>query len=118
MTDKFDVSQVVMVLYQEKGKRFRFRGERHKGLLISAMKLASLCLSAWLPADVRASIDPHALLLPAAQANGYVAKYGETTACHTISDGIAYALPRPNPESSLKPRLRWSGGQWVRSVTV
>ena len=32
--------------------------------------------------------------------------------------GIAYAQPRPNPDSSnsTKPRLRWSGGQWVKVV--
>ena len=95
-------------------------GERHKGLLISAMKLASLRLSDWLPTEIRGGIDPHALLLPAAQTNGYIAKYGESVARQTIADGIAYARPRPNPDSrdSSRPRLRWSGGQWVKSVTV
>ena len=95
-------------------------GERHKGLLISAMKLASLGLSGWLAAETRDRIDPHALLLPAAQANGYVDKYGESAARQTIADGIAYARPRPNPDSrdSSRPRLRWSGGQWVKGVRV
>ena len=95
-------------------------GERHKGMLISAMKLASLGLSEWLAAEIRDGIDPHALLLPAAQANGYIAKYGESAFRQTIADGIAYARPRPNPDSrdSSCPRLRWSGGQWVKGVTV
>ena len=91
-------------------------GERHKGLLISAMKLASLSLSDWLPTDIRDGIDPQALLLPAALANGYVAKYGESVARRTIADGMSFARPRPSPETSSKPRLRWSGGQWVKAV--
>ena len=98
--------------------RIEGTGERYKGLLISAMKLASLSLSEWLPPEVRGGIDPHALLLPAAQANGYVSKYGESAARQTISDGIAYARPRLSPDSQnpFKPRLRWSGGQWVKAV--
>ena len=56
-------------------------GERHKGPLISAMKLASLRLSEWLPPEVRDGIDPQALLLPAAQANGYVANTGRRPHC-------------------------------------
>ena len=93
-------------------------GERHLGLLVAAMKLASLRLSSWPPAQVRDGIDVHVLLLPAAQANGYVDKYGELAARQTISDGIDYARPRSNPDSqnSNKPRLRWSGGQWVKAV--
>ncbi|MCH8898039.1 MAG: hypothetical protein IIC33_07070, partial [Chloroflexi bacterium] len=91
-------------------------GERHKGLLISAMKLASVRLSDWLPTDIRDGIDPQALLLPAALANGYVAKYGESVARRTIADGMSFARPRPSPETSSKPRLRWSGGQWVKAV--
>jgi hypothetical protein len=93
-------------------------GERHKGLLISAMKLASLRLCDWLPAELRDRINVPALLLPAAQANGYIAKYGESVARQTIADGIAYATPRPKPSTPdyTKPRLRWSGGQWVRAV--
>ena len=95
-------------------------GERHKELLICAMKLASLRISDWLPTDVREAIDPHALLLPAAEANGYVDKYGQSAARQTIADGIAYARPRSNPDSRnlSSPRLRWSGGQWVKGVTV
>jgi hypothetical protein len=93
-------------------------GERHKGLLISAMKLASLRLCDWLPAELRDGINVPALLLPAARANGYISKYGEPVAQQTIADGIAYATPRPAPDSqdSSRPRLRWSGGQWVRAV--
>ena len=93
-------------------------GERHKGLLISAMKLSSLSLSDWLPAELRDGIDIPALLLPSAQANGYIAKYGESVARQTIADGIAYARPRPKPDSQdyFKPRLCWSGGQWVKAV--
>ena len=98
--------------------RIEGTGERHKGLLISAMKLASLSLSEWLPPEARGGIDPHALLLPAAHANGYVSKYGKSAARQTISDGIAYARPRLSPDSqnSSQPRLRWSGGQWVKAV--
>ena len=98
--------------------RIEGTGERHKGLLISAMKLASLSLSEWLPPEVRGGINPHAVLLPAAHANGYVSKYGESAARQTISDGIAYARPRLSPDSqnSSKPRLRWSGGQWVKAI--
>ena len=93
-------------------------GERHKGLLISAMKLSSLRLSDWLPAELRDGINVPALLLPAAQANGYIAKYGESVARQTIADGIAYARPRPKPSTPdyTKPWLRWSGGQWVKAV--
>ena len=95
-------------------------GERHLGLLVAAIKLQSLKLSDWLPAEVRAGIDPVAILLPAASANGYVAKYGEVTARRTISDGMGYARPRPNPDfgNSPRPQLRWSGGQWVKAVRV
>ena len=98
--------------------RIEGTGERHKGLLISAMKLASLSLAEWIPPELRGGIDPHALLLPAAQANGYVSKYGESAARQTISDGITYARPRLSPESQSpsKPRLRWSGGQWIKAV--
>jgi hypothetical protein len=93
-------------------------GERHKGLLISAMKLSSLRLCDWLPAELREGINVPALLLPAAQANGYIAKYGESVARQTIADGIAYARARPKPDSQgyFKPRLSWSGGQWVKAV--
>ena len=89
-------------------------------LLISAMKLASLGLSDWLPAEIREDVDPQAVLLPAAEANGYVAKYGESAARQTIADGIAYARPRPNPESEnpARLRLRLSAGQWVKGVRV
>ena len=95
-------------------------GQRHKGLLIASMKLASLSQSEWLPADVRGRIDPLTLLLPATETNGYITKYGKVAARQTIADGIAYARPRPNPDSrdSSRPRLRWSGGQWVNGVTV
>jgi len=108
-------------IQQESGwvaSRTEGTGERHLGLLISAMKLASLSLSDWLPGDVRASIDPYGVLISAAQANGYVGKYGEPVARQTIADGIAYARPRSNPDSvrSTQPRLRWSGGQWVKAV--
>ena len=93
-------------------------GERHKGLLVSSMKLASLRLAEWLTAEISDGIDPHASLLPAAKANGYIAKYGESAARQTIADGVAYARPRPNPDSQnhIKSRLRWSGGQWVKAV--
>jgi hypothetical protein len=73
-------------------------GERHRGLLISAIKLASLRLSEWLPPAARQTIDPYSILLPAAQSNGYISKYGEDVARRTIADGIAYATPRPEPE--------------------
>ena len=66
-------------------------GERHKALLISSMKLASLSLSEWLPEETRERIDPYALLLPAAEVNGYIEKYGEISARQTMADGIAYA---------------------------
>jgi hypothetical protein len=93
-------------------------GERHRGLLIAAMKLASLRISEWLPEDVRSCIDLFGALVPAAVANGYIAKYGEAVARRTIADGIAYATPRATPDSQnpSKPRLRWSGGQWVKAV--
>jgi hypothetical protein len=82
------------------------------------MKLAGLRLSEWLPEEARGAIDPYAALLPAAAANGYIAKYGEAMAHRTITDGIAYATPRAAPDSQnlSKPRLRWSGGQWVKAV--
>ena len=39
-------------------------GERHKGLLLAALKLGSLKQSEWLPAEVRNQIEPLAALLP------------------------------------------------------
>jgi hypothetical protein len=95
-------------------------GERHRGLLIASMKLASLKLSQWLPEDARSGIDPYTVLLPAASQNGYISKYGEPAARRTIADGIAYATSRPAPNSQefSRPRLLWSGGQWVQAVRV
>lgn len=95
-------------------------GERHKGLLLAALKLGSLKQSEWLPAEVKNQIDPLAALLPAARKNGYVGKYGEEAALRTIADGVAYAKPRRRPASweGQRIRSRWSGGQWVKSVTV
>jgi hypothetical protein len=83
-------------------------GERHRDLLIAAMKLGSLQQSTWLPEDVRANIDPCALLLFAARANGYVEKYGEADALCTIQDGLAYATPRPAPDKGSPSSLRGS----------
>ena len=95
-------------------------GERHQGLLLAALKLGSLKQSEWLPAEVRNNIDPLDALLSAACQNGYVEKYGEATARRTIADGVAYARPRPEPASwnSRAAKRIWSGGQWVKSVTV
>jgi hypothetical protein len=96
-------------------------GERHKGLLVSAMKLASLRLSEWLPEEARSAIDPYALLLPAAGQNGYIAKYGEPVARRTIADGIAYATPRVQPESwnTARPRIwRVRGGHLQVEVSL
>jgi hypothetical protein len=73
-------------------------GERHRGLLVAAMKLGSLKLSEWIPDNVRSAIDLFAVLLPAARENGYIRKYGEADAVRTIQDGISYATPRPPPE--------------------
>ena len=94
-------------------------GDRHQGLLLAAVKLESLKQSDWLPAQVRGSIDPLSSLLPAAQQNGYVKKYGEGTARRTILDGVAYSKPRPIPSKwDNRIGITWSGGQWVRSVSV
>ena len=89
--------------------RLEGTGERHRGLLVAAIKLQSLRLADWLPVDIRESINPYALLIPATRANGYWAKYGEKTVCQTIADGIGYARPRPIPESwttTTTPKLR------------
>jgi hypothetical protein len=83
-------------------------GERHLGLLVAAMKLQSLKLSDWLAPALRSSIEPYSCLLPAAQANGYVAKYGEPAARRTIAGGIAYAKTRSQPEywgSNPQPKV-------------
>jgi hypothetical protein len=96
-------------------------GERHRGLLIAAMKLASLRASEWLPENIRAAIDPNGALLPAARANGYIAKYGESVARQTIADGIAYATPRAQPESwnTARPRIwRVCGGHLQVEVSL
>ena len=95
-------------------------GERHQGLLLAALKLESLKRSEWLPAQVRGNIDPLGLLLPAVQRNGYVEKYGEEAARRTIADGVAYASPRPEPGSwdSRPVKHSWSGGQWVKGVSI
>ncbi len=72
-------------------------------------------------AGIRDEIDPHALLLPAAQANGYIAKYGEWAARQTIADGIAYARPRPDPASwdPSRPRVwRVRGGHLKVEVSL
>jgi hypothetical protein len=99
-------------------------GERHRGLLIAAMKLESLRLADWLPMDIRESINPYALLMPATQSNGYWGKYGEKTVRQTIADGIGYAKPRPIPESwatttTPKPRVwRVRGGHLKVEVVL
>jgi hypothetical protein len=122
LTGNTSAERYINTAIQQEGawvaSRVEGTGERHKGLLISAMKLASLRLCDWLPAELTDRINVPALLLPAAQANGYIAKYGESVARQTIADGIAYATPRPapDPKDSSRPRLRWSGGQWVKAV--
>jgi hypothetical protein len=71
--------------------------------------------------NVRAAIDPYGVLLPAARANGYVAKYGEAVARRTIADGIAYATPRAQPESwnTARPRIwRVCGGHLQVEVSL
>ena len=73
-------------------------GERHRGLLVSALKLESLRQADWLPPKVRERIDPCSELLPAAEATVYIAKYGEETAWRTIEDGISYTKPRSVPK--------------------
>jgi hypothetical protein len=89
--------------------RVESTGERHRGLLIAAMKLASLRLSQWLPEDARGAIDPYSVLLPAAAQNGYISKYGEPVARRTIADGIAYAtLGRPQTHR-IPPGLASAG---------
>jgi len=95
-------------------------GERHQGLLLAALKLESLKQSGWLPTQVRDSIDPLGLLLPAVQRNGYVEKYGEAAARRTIADGVAYASPRPEPGSWNNKAAKhiWSRGERVKSVAV
>jgi hypothetical protein len=104
--------------------RIEGTGKRHRSLLIAAMKLESLRLAEWLPTDIRESIDPYALLMPATQANGYWDKYGEKTVRQTISDGIGYAKPRPIPESwatipTPKPRVwRVRGGHLKIEVVL
>ena len=85
------------------------------------MKLGSLGLSDWLPAETREGIDPHALLLPAAQTNGYIDKYGEWVARQTIADGIVYARSRPQPTSwnVSSPRVwRVRGGHLKVEVSL
>jgi hypothetical protein len=77
--------------------RIEGTGERHRDLLVAAMKLGSLKLSPWLPEAVREAIDPYAVLLPAARENGYAQKYGEDDALRAIHDGLSYATPRAAP---------------------
>ena len=64
-------------------------------------------------------IDPIGALIPAANRNGYIGKYGEDIARRTIFDGVAYSKPRPIPiKWDNRIGNTWSGGQWVRSVSV
>jgi hypothetical protein len=88
--------------------------ERHRDLLVAAMKLGSLKQSEWLPENVRDAIDPYAVLLPAARENGYIGKYGEADAIRTIRDGLSYATPRSAPDkwhNQTQPRVwRVKGG--------
>ena len=103
------------------GTRQEGTGERHLGLLVAAMKLDNLRLASWLAAEIRDGIDVHALLLPAARTNGYLDKYGELAARQTISDGIAYAQPRPQPASwdASRPRVwRVRGGHLEVEVSL
>jgi hypothetical protein len=89
-------------------------GERHRDLLVAAMKLGSLKLAEWLPENVREAIDPYTVLLPSAREKGYVGKYGEADAIRTIWDGLSYATPRPAPDkwhNQTQPRVwRVKGG--------
>ena len=73
------------------------KGYRHRTLLNEAIALHSLTLSTWVPDNIRNGMDPQALLLPAAIANGYVSDRGEAEARRTIADGLKYAKPRPVP---------------------
>jgi hypothetical protein len=93
-------------------------GERHRGLLIAAIKLQSLKLSDWLPEDIRRGIDPVVLLLPAAAANGYIPKYGEDVARKTISDGMSYASARPFPAQVTASPKSWGRRRIHRSIEV
>jgi hypothetical protein len=72
-------------------------GERHLGLLAAARRLESLRLSPWLDPEARADIDVRALVLDAAERNGYLAKYGQEDTMRAVSWGIGVAEVRPMP---------------------
>lgn len=82
-------------------------GERHLGLLTVARRLESLRLSPWLDAEARAGIDVAALVLGAAERNGYVQKYGQADTMRAISWGTGVAEARPMPTTW---ELRRGGG--------
>ena len=63
------------------------KGYRHRTLLKEAIALHSLTLSPWVPENIRNGMDPRALLLSAAIANGYVADRGEAEARRTTAAG-------------------------------
>jgi hypothetical protein len=77
--------------------RAKGTGERHNGLLVVAARMESLRLSEWLAPQARDGIDPYAVALEAAQANGYLAEYGQEDTRRAIAWGINVAEPRPMP---------------------
>jgi AAA domain len=84
-------------------------GTRHHGLMTVAAKLESLRQSDWLSPAARAGIDPYAVALDAATANGYVADYGVEDARRAITWGIGVAEPRAEPPDWKRERANGSG---------
>lgn len=80
-------------------------GGRHRALLMGARSLHSFRMSPWLPSHLRASIDPEALLMPAAYSNGDIHLRGEGQARQTIADAEKYAHPRPEPTLNVPTRV-------------
>jgi hypothetical protein len=82
------------------------QGLRHKRLFESALKLGSLGGASWLTSEGAALLaEAEAQLLEAAQANGYVADYGETDAVRTIDAGLAIGERNPRQEPVWRQRL-------------
>ena len=92
--DKYVNAAVVSIVSEVESAK---KGGRGNTLLKGAISLYSLTMSPWLSENLRSCIDPQAILLPAAVANGYVGDTSEVHARRTIANGQKYARPRPEP---------------------
>lgn len=94
------------------------RGLRHQQLYAAAYTLGGLQTAPWMTAAGQAMLrEAPEALLEAAEANGYIADYGEEDALRTIDDGLAQGAQRPLDEPVwYAPRPFFQVGDWVQAV--